>query len=100
MDFFSADIAATGSNPAGASGISVPVGRDSESASTLAFPSCGSQRPLIHKKNLNSIGVRDGVGGQGQYWLFHYQKSDFWDFEKSLSDAFLVGWAKIINIVQ
>ena len=48
--FFSADIAATGSNPAGASGISVPVGRDSESASTLAFPSCGSQRPLIHKK--------------------------------------------------
>ena len=52
-------------------------------------------------KNLNSIGVRDGVGGQGQYrvgrgsigwagavlgrqgqyWLFHYQKSDFRHFE-------------------
>ena len=28
-------------------------------------------------KNLNSIGVRDGVGGQEQYWLLHYQKSDF-----------------------
>ena len=55
----------------------------------------------VLKKNLNSIGVRDGVGGQGQYrvgrgsigwagavlgrqgqyWLFHYQKSDFRHFE-------------------
>ena len=27
--------------------------------------------------NLIGIGVCDGVVGQGQYWLFHHQKSDF-----------------------
>ena len=36
------------------------------------------------KKNLKSIEGRDEMGGQGQYWLFHYQKSDFRHFQKSL----------------
>ena len=36
------------------------------------------------KINLKSIGGHDEMGGQGQYWLYHYQKSDFRHFEKSL----------------
>ena len=56
------------------------------------------------KKNLNSIGVRDGVGGQGQYWLGRgsigwarvvsavpLPKSDFQHIKKSFLRCFF-GW--------
>ena len=34
-------------------------------------------RPKTSEKNLESIGVRDGMGGQGQYRLFHYPSQIF-----------------------
>ena len=64
-------------------------------------------------KNLKSIGVRDGMGGQGQYrvgrgsirWAgavstVPLPKSDFRHTEKALENAFLVGWAKKIDIIS
>ena len=51
----------------------------------------------LRGENLISIGVRDSVGGQGQYWLFHYQKSDFRHFEYFYKMLFwLVGPKKLI----
>ena len=72
-------------------------------------------RAVVQKsseKNLKSIGVRDGMGGQGQYrvgrgsigWAGAVSavllpKSDFQHIKKPFMDAFLVSWVQKIDII-